>query len=57
MKNKEIVALIELHKKKLKDFIRLAEVMEMDTTFVQNQIDFILDTINELRKLLEDLKS
>ena len=23
--------------------------------FVQNQIDFILDTINELRKLLEDL--
>jgi hypothetical protein len=31
--------------------------MEMDTTFVQNQIDFILDTINELGKLLEDLKS
>jgi len=31
--------------------------MEMDTTFVQSQIDFIPDTINELRKLLEDLKS
>lgn len=57
MKNKEIEALIELHKKKLKDFIRLAEVMEMDTIFVQSQIDFIPDTINELRKLLEDLKS
>jgi hypothetical protein len=57
MDAKEIKKLIELEKKKLNDFLKLIQLFELSEKEKEEQINFSLDRINELKQKLKILKS